>query len=73
MEVKTHQTGKTEIIFPYLVIGFVESSVAGKSQCHGMLGNSLRRIAGYTHDADAKLCSFRRIHIIKSGAAHQNK
>ena len=73
MEVKAHQTGKTEIIFPYLVIGFVESSVAGKSQSHGVFGNSLRGVIGYTHDADAKLRGLCRIYIIKSGAAHQYK
>ena len=73
VEVESHKSAQTEIIFSDFVIGLVQPAIAGQSQGHGMFGHSFGRISGDTHDTYAIFFGGLQIHIVEAGTAHQQE
>ena len=73
VKINAHQSGETEIILTNTDIGFVDMTVCGQSQHHGVFRNGLRRIAGHAHNGNSVFLRSIQIYVIKAGTAHQNQ
>ena len=71
VQVKSCQSLKAEIELPGTVVGFVGAPVNGQQQCHGVLGNGVRRVSGNSEYPEFPLTGF-DIYIVETGAAQDN-